>query len=311
MAPTKGMFDVLDDAPERHDLAHAFRFHFLQNATDEDGFIENRTDDDLHSTGSFNTVEDFWNIYSHLTRPNDLPAEVDCCLFRDGVLPFSEDPANSGGGKWTVRLSKGLASHLWEETVLAIIGGNFNLDEDINGAVLSRRQDYDVLSLWCSHKDRERTLRVREALVLVLNAPQTTIVEFKRYPCTDSRSASAPAMKYDAPTLLAYKQHCKEPPLYVWESLEAAGELRWLAAGGGGARRDNTANDDDGGEFEVIGNRGGRREKDGGDFWEGGGGGGGGGFVGMGRGRGRGRGRGGGYIGGGGGAGPGPESLWD
>lgn len=76
-------------------------------------------------------------------------------------------------------------------------------------------------------QDREMTLRVREALVLVLNAPQATIVEFKRYQCPDSRSTSAPLMKYDAPTLLSYKQHCKEPPLYVWESLEAAGELRW------------------------------------------------------------------------------------
>lgn len=33
-----------------------------------------------------------------------------------------EDPANANGGKWILRLRKGLASRMWEKLVIAIIG---------------------------------------------------------------------------------------------------------------------------------------------------------------------------------------------
>jgi hypothetical protein len=38
-------------------------------------------------------------------------------IFRDGIKPMWEDEANSRGGKWSLKLKKGVASHFWEEMV--------------------------------------------------------------------------------------------------------------------------------------------------------------------------------------------------
>jgi len=60
-------------------------------------------------------VEEFWSIYSHLHRPASLPNICDYHLFKEGVRPVWEDTPN--GGKWIVRLKKGLASRYWENLV--------------------------------------------------------------------------------------------------------------------------------------------------------------------------------------------------
>jgi hypothetical protein len=87
------------------------------------------------------TVEDFWETYDFLKRPNDLPTTTDYHFFREGIKPTWEDPSNAKGGKWIVRLPKGLASRFWEEIILALIGAQFTgvPDGEICGAVLSVR----------------------------------------------------------------------------------------------------------------------------------------------------------------------------
>lgn len=60
------------------------------------------------------TVEEFWRCYSHLVRPNELVSPSDYHLFKQGISPLWEDEANQKGGKWMVRLRKGLASEKWE-----------------------------------------------------------------------------------------------------------------------------------------------------------------------------------------------------
>ena len=56
-------------------------------------------------------------------------------ILSQGVKPTWEDPANKQGGKWMIRLKKGLASSYWEEIVLAIIGEQFDVGNEICGAV--------------------------------------------------------------------------------------------------------------------------------------------------------------------------------
>lgn len=87
------------------------------------------------------TVEGFWETYDFLKRPNDLPTTTDYHFFREGIMPTWEDPSNAKGGKWIVRLPKGLASRYWEEIILALIGAQFTgvPDGEICGAVLSVR----------------------------------------------------------------------------------------------------------------------------------------------------------------------------
>lgn len=120
------------------------------------------------------TVEDFWTTYDYLVRPNDLPTTTDYHFFREGIKPTWEDPGNARGGKWIVRLRKGLASRYWEETLLALIGGQFPgvPDGEICGAVVSIRYGEDIVSVWNRRSDdRESTERLRDAIKKILHLP--------------------------------------------------------------------------------------------------------------------------------------------
>lgn len=54
-------------------------------------------------------------------------------------LHFLQDDANKSGGKWIIRLRKGLASRCWENLILAMLGEQFMVGEEICGAVVSVR----------------------------------------------------------------------------------------------------------------------------------------------------------------------------
>lgn len=54
------------------------------------------------------------------------------------LLPC-QDESNRSGGKWIIRLRKGLASRFWENIILAMLGEQFMVGEEICGAVVSIR----------------------------------------------------------------------------------------------------------------------------------------------------------------------------
>ena len=118
---------------------------------------------------------------AHLTPPSALPSSIassaqlfnssanefppstnnitDYNVFRSPIAPAWEDPANTGGGRWVLRLRKGVADRVWEEVVFALVGERIGGDDDrvenkVNGVVLSVRKDEDILSLWCAPSSR-------------------------------------------------------------------------------------------------------------------------------------------------------------
>ncbi|XP_046395961.1 eukaryotic translation initiation factor 4E type 2 [Ischnura elegans] len=136
----------------------------------------------LKLIGHFMTVEQFWTLYSHLVRPSELPSFSDFHLFKVGIKPIWEDEANHKGGKWIVRLRKGLASRCWENLVLAMLGEQFMVGEEICGAVVSIRLQEDLISVWNkSSSDQVTTLRIRDTLRRVLNLPPSTTMEYKTH----------------------------------------------------------------------------------------------------------------------------------
>jgi translation initiation factor 4E len=56
-------------------------------------------------------------VFSHLSRPHNLPNISDIHLFKLGIRPVWEDETNINGGKWIVRLKKGLTDRYWESLV--------------------------------------------------------------------------------------------------------------------------------------------------------------------------------------------------
>ncbi|XP_012943231.1 eukaryotic translation initiation factor 4E type 2 [Aplysia californica] len=140
-----------------------------------------RYDQNLKFIASFASVEQFWNIYSYIVRAGDMTGHVDYHLFKEGVRPMWEDEANKHGGKWIIRLKKGLASRCWENLILAMLGEQFMVGEEICGAVISIRFQDDILSLWNRSNDQTITSRIRDTLQRVLNLPPNTIMEYKAH----------------------------------------------------------------------------------------------------------------------------------
>uniref|UniRef100_A0A2K6D1S1 Eukaryotic translation initiation factor 4E type 2 n=1 Tax=Macaca nemestrina TaxID=9545 RepID=A0A2K6D1S1_MACNE len=133
-------------------------------------------------------VEQFWRFYSHMVRPGDLTGHSDFHLFKEGIKPMWEDDANKNGGKWIIRLRKGLASRCWENLILAMLGEQFMVGEEICGAVVSVRFQEDIISIWNkTASDQATTARIRDTLRRVLNLPPNTIMEYKTH--TDSIKA--------------------------------------------------------------------------------------------------------------------------
>ena len=131
-------------------------------------------------------VEDFWRLYVHLRRPvDDRPTVCDYHVFREGIKPMWEDEANVNGGKWIVRLKKGLAARYWEEVLLAVLGGQFGVGDEICGCVLSVRYQEDILSVWNRSADSRRVcMQIRDTMRKLMDLPLEATMEYKKH--TDS-----------------------------------------------------------------------------------------------------------------------------
>ncbi|ELR18705.1 Eukaryotic initiation factor 4E [Acanthamoeba castellanii str. Neff] len=130
--------------------------------------------------GGFRSIEGFWKYYNHLVRPHDLPNTSDYHLFKEGIKPMWEDDANKRGGKWIIRLKKGLATKYWEDLLLAIVGEQFQVGDEICGIVCSIRFNEDILSVWNKSADNKQArLKIHETLKTVLNLPPNTPMEYK------------------------------------------------------------------------------------------------------------------------------------
>ncbi|CEN60274.1 translation initiation factor eIF 4e-like domain-containing protein [Aspergillus pseudodeflectus] len=130
---------------------------------------------------SISSVESFWSIYSHLKRPSLLPTVSDYHIFKKGIRPVWEDEANKKGGKWVVRLKKGVADRYWEDLLLAMVGDQFaEASDEVCGAVLSVRSGEDVLSVW-TRIDGGRNIKIRETIKRLLAFPADTNIVWKSH----------------------------------------------------------------------------------------------------------------------------------
>ncbi|GJJ11110.1 hypothetical protein Clacol_005341 [Clathrus columnatus] len=175
-----------------HPLRYTWTFWFRQQRT------PNKTLDyesGIKRIGSFASIESFWSLFTHLQQPSGLIPTTDYLLFHSGVRrPVWEDPLNLAGGKWIIRLKKGVADRLWEDLVCAVVGDQFMDDGDsgvgadvegktgyseICGCTISVRNNEDILSVWNKGTDPKINARIRDTIKRVLNLPQNIIMEYK------------------------------------------------------------------------------------------------------------------------------------
>lgn len=72
-----------------------------------------------------------------------------------------EDEENKKGGKWIMRLKKGVIDRYWEDLLLAVVGDQFaEAGEELSGMVVSVRSGEDVVSVWTKY-DSGRNVKIR------------------------------------------------------------------------------------------------------------------------------------------------------
>ncbi|WFD32748.1 hypothetical protein MSPP1_003799 [Malassezia sp. CBS 17886] len=146
-------------AGKRHPLQHPWtlyydyqRYHGASSSTQYEAT--------LRCVGEFSTLESFFDTFATLHRPSRLEKNANYHLFRDGIKPMWEDPANAQGGRWVLTLRDrgqtagsraahdALLDRSWMWLVLGLIGEHFDEDNDVTGAVCSLRGKGDRISLW-------------------------------------------------------------------------------------------------------------------------------------------------------------------
>jgi len=139
----------------------------------------------LRPLTTINTVEGFWRVINHVAPPSKLRVKNDYMLFREGIKPQWEDPANKNGGSWKLLIpSKYRTQQLdqtWLETLMPLIGESLAENGDlITGAYLQRRQKEDRVAIWTSTTD-ERVRDIGQGFAAALSQTITTTINFNSH----------------------------------------------------------------------------------------------------------------------------------
>jgi translation initiation factor 4E len=103
----------------------------------------------MRPLGKVATVEQFWQVYSHLIRPADLPNFAALHFFKGDSRAMREDPEHQNGGSFLIRVSRQASSFYWERLITGLVVGQFN--PSVLGAVISARQGHFKLLIWYSN----------------------------------------------------------------------------------------------------------------------------------------------------------------
>ncbi|KLO19089.1 eukaryotic translation initiation factor 4E [Schizopora paradoxa] len=179
----------------RHPLHHTWVFWFRQHRAPGNKIVN--YEEGIKKISTFGSIESFWSLWTHLNPPSLLVPTTDLILFHSEVKrPVWEDSLNVNGGKWIIRLKKGIADRIWEDIVMAVVGDQFDdcaaedgVDGDskssstypeICGCTLSVRQSEDILSIWNKDGSDGRVRQnIRDTIRKILDLPQATVMEYK------------------------------------------------------------------------------------------------------------------------------------
>ncbi|KAM3198046.1 hypothetical protein ACQJBY_073249 [Aegilops geniculata] len=104
---------------------------------------------------TFSTVDDFLSLYKNILHPGKLGVGADLHCFKNKIEPKCEGPICANGGAWTISCGEGKSQPLWLDTLLALIGEQFEYDNEICGAVLSVRAKQETIAIWIKDATNE------------------------------------------------------------------------------------------------------------------------------------------------------------
>ncbi|SGY14726.1 BQ5605_C057g12678 [Microbotryum silenes-dioicae] len=167
--PSGALVTVFDDRVNfnvKHPLCSPWTLWFDSASKQDKG----HWDEALVKVIGFESVEEFWGLYNNIVPPSLIHLNSNYYLFKEGIKPAWEDPANSKGGKWAVQLPRGKYSaeidNYWLYTMLAAIGEMFETPFDkaaatnsttavpsaftneVTGVIVSSRKAFYRINIW-------------------------------------------------------------------------------------------------------------------------------------------------------------------
>nr|XP_046909633.1 eukaryotic translation initiation factor 4E-1A-like [Dermatophagoides farinae] len=103
------------------------------------------------------TIESFWMFFAKQRSPSMVRINQDYALFKKGIKPMWEDPANMNGGQWIFILQKSqdnydsVINEIWYKIIMAMLGSIFKPEimDQICGIVFSMRIScFTKISIW-------------------------------------------------------------------------------------------------------------------------------------------------------------------
>lgn len=103
-------------------------------------------------------------MYNNTYSIGEVISNTDYLIFKKGIRPEWEDPANKDGGKWVVTMPieddiEEECEKAWLNLLLTMIGGTLSRDmrDAINGVTFSIRDKHLRISLW-THEGQNNDL---------------------------------------------------------------------------------------------------------------------------------------------------------
>ena len=120
--------------------------------------------DFLHEIGTFDTIQNFWDIFNSLEKSSHLPKGCRHYFFKTGIRPLWEDRQNTNGFEIALehkitKQSRPKVSDRFLDILLALIGETIPNSELINGIEFRSRSETWMICFWvapCSDEIRQQ-----------------------------------------------------------------------------------------------------------------------------------------------------------
>ena len=140
----------------------------------------------LLTVGKFDTVEGFARYFNNVRLPSSLSNNSNYHMFKNGIRPMWEDPANANGGKWVVlfKNSPALLDHSWANLTMALVGEILDPDDEVCGVVASSKPKVDRIQVWTRGREDVKRInelgrRIVEVLALEGKEMESMCIEFQ------------------------------------------------------------------------------------------------------------------------------------
>nr|XP_031861426.1 uncharacterized protein CI109_003030 [Kwoniella shandongensis]KAA5528498.1 hypothetical protein CI109_003030 [Kwoniella shandongensis] len=148
---------------KEHPLQHAWTLYFdsktykppAPQTTKDDKSVLADYEMTLVTVGKFDTVEGFARHLNNVRLPSSLAKNSNYHMFKNGIRPMWEDPANANGGKWVVlfRSSPPTLDVAWANLTMALVGEILDPEDQVSGIVASNRPKIDRIQIWTRGRD--------------------------------------------------------------------------------------------------------------------------------------------------------------